>query len=339
MHMLSLWEAWPIVGPWSLSPLLGGKNKQVWRAEASNGKSYVLRLTSGIHDLQRLYYEIALLEMVSRSHPPFALPLPLQSRNGDAIVPIEPETGITAYATLTEFLPGQLLKDRTDLSTVSHAAWTLAWLDQAFASLSDVPFPDGAQSLPPFGELARWHPLVQSPLAAVERLPLDRDQVRQLRHFFTTVKETVPHLYAHLPQQLLHRDYDPGNVLVDDHQVTAVLDFEFAGRDLRALDLCVALSWWPVDVLGTGREWEVIDAFGRSYVANFPLNEQELLAFPDIFRLRDATSLVYRMGCYLAGKETDARMQKRVQHSLWREAWLSTHQQKLQQYALSWRKK
>jgi Ser/Thr protein kinase RdoA (MazF antagonist) len=148
--------------------------------------------------------------------------------------------------------------------------------------------------------------------------------------------EKVPDLYRRLPQQLLHRDYDPSNILVDNQQVTAVLDFEFAGPDLRVLDVCVALSWWPVDLLGTGKEWDVIDALGISYVTHFPLSEQELLAFPDIWRLRDAISWVYRMGRYLAGLETDAHIKDRVQHSLWREAWLSANQEILLHHALSW---
>jgi Ser/Thr protein kinase RdoA (MazF antagonist) len=148
--------------------------------------------------------------------------------------------------------------------------------------------------------------------------------------------EKVDALYAHLPQQVLHRDYDPGNILVDDQQVTAVVDFEFVGTDIRVLDLCVALSWWPVDVMGTGKEWDLIDTFGIAYMTRFPLDEQELLAFPDVFRLRDATSLVYRMGRYMAGLESDTRIQDRVQHSLWRETWLATQQETLLRHALSW---
>jgi len=148
--------------------------------------------------------------------------------------------------------------------------------------------------------------------------------------------ESVPHLYAQLPQQLLHRDYDPGNILMDHHHVTAVLDFEFAGQDLRVLDLCVALSWWPVQLLGTGQEWALMDAFGVAYTHQFPLSAEELLAIPAVFRLRDATSFVHRLGRYLAGLETEARIQDRVQHSLWLEAWLSAHQKTLLQHTLAW---
>ena len=119
--------------------------------------------------------------------------------------------------------------------------------------------------------------------------------------------------------------------------MTAVLDFELAGPDLRVLDICVALSWWPYNLLGTGKEWALIDAFGRAYLACYSLSEQELLAFPDVFRLRNAKSLVNRMGRYFAGLDTDTHMQGRVQRLLWREAWLSTHQETLLHHALSWK--
>ena len=41
-------------------------------------------------------------------------------------------------------------------------------------------------------------------------------------------------------------------------RVTGVLDFEFCARDLRAMDLAVALTWWPVQHFGTGAEWPIM---------------------------------------------------------------------------------
>jgi homoserine kinase type II len=336
MQMLELWEAWPIVGPWHLSPLSGGTNNSVWRAEAADGRCYVLRLTSDRAHVQRIRYEAALLEALSHQQPPFLLPLPLRAYDGDIVVPFEQETGMVVFATLSPLLPGRP-PERSDRASASNAAMTLAWLDSAMAALPEISLPGGVRSLPGFGELARLHPRVPDPLAAVEHLTIDRDHAQQLRHFLSTVISRVDDLYRRLPQQFLHRDYDPGNILVKDQQVTGVLDFEFAGPDLRVLDICVALSWWPIDLLGTGKEWDLIDIFGATYTTYFPLNEQELLAFPDIFRLRDAASLVHRMGRYLAGLETDTRMQSRVQHSLWREAWLSANQETLLCHALSWK--
>ncbi|MBO0781582.1 MAG: phosphotransferase [Ktedonobacteraceae bacterium] len=339
MNISNLWEAWPISGPWHLSPLLGGTNNMMWRADAADGQSYVLRLSPNLDHAPRMRYEAQLLQALEDKDPPFRLSVPLKATSGDILVSFEHEQGARMIATLSPLLPGTLHNQPPechDLLSASHAALTLAWLDKALATLPDIQPPDGYIPLPTFGELALWHPLVSDPFAAVERLPADREQAKQLRAFLTEVLESVPGLYATLPQQVIHRDYDPGNILMDQQQVTAVLDFEFAGRDLRVLDLCVALSWWPVQLLGTGKEWELIDVFGTAYTRQMALSKEELLALPAVFRLRDATSLMHRTGRYLAGMETVDRMQRRVEHSLWREAWVSTHQQTLLDHALAW---
>jgi homoserine kinase type II len=339
MDILNLWAAWPVSGPWRISPLFGGTNNVIWRADTTDGQSYVLRLSTDLTCAPRMRYEAELLQVLEDEDLPFRLPVPLKATNGDSIVRFEHEQGIETIATLSPLLPGNLHdqpSECNDLLSASHAALTLALLDKALATLPEMQLPDGYTPLPTFGELAHWHPLVSDPLSAIERLPVDREQVKQIQAFFTEVIENVPSLYATLPQQVLHRDYDPGNILLDQQRVTAVLDFEFAGRDVRVLDLCVALSWWPVNLLGTGKEWDLIDVFGTAYTRQIALSEEELLALPMVFRLRDATSLVHRIGRYLAGMETETRMQRRVEHSLWREAWVSVHQKTLLDHALAW---
>jgi homoserine kinase type II len=173
-------------------------------------------------------------------------------------------------------------------------------------------------------------------LIAIEQLPIDREQRKQLQSQFSSIMEQAEKLYEELPQQILHRDYDPGNVLVKDNHITAVLDFDFSGVDIRIFDLSIALSWWPYRATGTEREWEIIDTFGAAYIARFPLSTAELHAIPDVMRLRDAVSFVHRTGRYLAGLETDAGIHDRVQHSFWREAWLTNNHSKLLQHIARW---
>ena len=52
----------------------------------------------------------------------------------------------------------------------------------------------------------------------------------------------LPELYRSLLQQIVHRDFDASNVLMEGDRVTGVLDFEFAGSDLRAFDLARSRS-------------------------------------------------------------------------------------------------
>src|SRR5581483_1088240 len=119
-------------------------------------------------------------------------------------------------------------------------------------------------------------------------------------------------------------------------RVTAVLDFEFAGIDLRIMELGVALAWWPYNLLGSGKEWAVMDAFAMAYGAVFPLSTEEWSAIPDVLQLREAGALVYRMGRYFAGMETDVRMQEQAERALWREAWLLTSGETLREHVMTW---
>ncbi len=335
MDLSNLWKAWPIAGPWHLSPLSGGTNNVVWRAETVDKQYYVLRLIPDLSRIPRVHYEAALLEALTSRQPSFSLPMPLKASNGDTVVLFEQEIGTQAGAVLTYLLPGRLL-DRNNLSLATHGGVTLAWLDHALAILPETFVPQGNPLQQTYGQLACSHPLAPDPLITIEQLPIERETMLQMQHILATTIAAVDNLYRSLPQQLLHCDYAPGNILVQENQITAILDFEFAGVDLRVLEICVALSWWPINVLGTGKEWDIIDAFGNAYIKHFPLDEAELLAFPNIWRLRDATSFVHRMGRYMAGLETNARIQDRVQHSLWREAWLSANQETLVQHALTW---
>ncbi len=335
MDMEQLWQAWPIAGPWRLSPLSGGTNNLVWRVEIASGERYVLRVFPDLTQIPRLRYEAALLLALSNAGLPFRLPVPIMTRNGESMAFFEQEAGAQAFATLSPFLPGER-PDRNDLSLAPPAGAALAVLDKALAALPETAIPAEFEPTFSFGSIVCGQAPFPDPLVAVERLPVERDKVRQIQGILASVIEKVPDLYARLPQQLLHLDYDPANIFMQDHRVTAVFDFEFAGIDLRVIDLCVALSWWPVNLMGTGKEWEMMDAFAAAYTADFPLSKEELHAIPDTLRLRAAGSLVHRIARYFAGRETDTTMQQRIEHSLWRETWLVAHRETLLHHAMTW---
>jgi Ser/Thr protein kinase RdoA (MazF antagonist) len=335
MNLAQLWEMWPIAGPWRLAPLSGGTNNLVWRAETVDGESYVLRVFHDLTQLPRLRYEAALLGALSNVDMPFLLPVPIETHSGESIAFFEQEEKTLAFAILSPFLPGER-PDRNDPSLAMPAGAALAVLDNALAALPEIVAPAGFERAFSYGGFVQGYAPVPDLLAALERLPVERDRTRKLQNILASVLEGIPDLYASLPQQLLHLDYDPANIFMEDRRVTAVFDFEFAGIDLRVMELCVALSWWPVNLMGTGKEWEVIDAFASAYVGGCPLSEEELCAIPEVLRLRDAGSLVHRLERYFAGLETDVAIQRRVEHSLWREVWLIAHREMLLQHAMEW---
>ena len=336
-NLFNVLTGWQIEPPSTLTPLTGGTNNRAWLVEAEDGSSYVLRLVTGVADLPRVRYETALLTALHEISLPFGLPIPLRTRVGDMLMLVEQNNAEPAIATLTPFLPGQI--PARSAANIARVGTALAQLDAALATIS-------ASSLPAntgiahflYGDLSHCHPLVPNPFAAVEQF-LEPAQAQAISRILKQTQRDWETLSAqNLPQQMLHRDCGPGNVLMEKERVTAILDFEFAGVDRRVFDLCVAISWWPVRLMGTGQEWELIDTFGRAYTASIPLKEEELLALPATLRMRDMTTLIYRIGRYIAGQESALTVQERTRHSLWREAWLVANQETLVRHALTWTK-
>ncbi|MBA3824473.1 MAG: phosphotransferase [Ktedonobacterales bacterium] len=234
-------------------------------------------------------------------------------------------------AALIPFLPGEH-PPQGDVINATQGGVALAQLDGILASIT-LPTP---AAITPYGDLAHCHPLIPDPLLALTKLPGSPTEIAPIRALVEQVIADVPLLYSTLPQQIIHGDFAISNFLMSNGQITAILDFDLAGRDLRALDLVVALSWWPLERFATGNEWPILDALGHAYLAHASLTASELSAIPRLMRLRDITSLVHRLGRYLAGQESEQPMQVRMQHSLWREGWLHHHEERLQTMTLAW---
>jgi homoserine kinase type II len=333
----SLLLHWPIEPEATFTELPQGTNNHVWLVRTENGSAYVLRLTafSDLDDLTRLGYEAALLTALRDASLPFALPLLLPTHNGETIVLVKQDQATPVIATLAPFLTGAV-PERT-APNIAQAGTALAQLDTALAAIPVDSLPTNADAAHfQYGSLFHCHPLVSDPFATVEQI-LEPAHATLLCHILRQTQDDWEKLSEQdLPQQILHRDCGPGNMLIDQRRVSAILDFEFAGMDRRIFDLCVALSWWPSRVMGSGREWELIDAFGLAYLTVLPLSEEELRVLPAALRMRDITSLIYRMGRFLAGLETKETILERVQHSLWREAWLVANSETLLQHAMTW---
>ena len=112
---------------------------------------------------------------------------------------------------------------------------------------------------------------------------------------------------------MVHIDYAPSNILMEGTRVTAVLDFEFSTYDLRALDLAVALSWWPIELLGSGQEWPLINALGNGYASQIQLTDDEIAALPTLLQMRSISSLLHRMTRYIQGLDSANFLRQRIE--------------------------
>ncbi len=333
MDLTNLWQHWPMPGPWQIRPLAGGTNNLIQLVEMPDAGRAVLRIYQNHADLKRLRYEHAVLARVQAAGLPFQVPAPIPTRSGETFVRLPGEDG-EVLAVLSRFLPGAP-PDREHLEQARAAGQALAILERALGTGEPPTGPDLAGP-PPIGDLRRRLWLSVDPFEMLQRLPVDAETRPRLFRLFQQTLEAMPYLYATLPQQLIHADYDPGNMLMEGNRVTGVLDFEFSGVDLRVMDLANALMWWPRDLLGTGREWGVIEAFGRGFVEEFPLLPVEMEAIPAVMRLRSIASLLHRAARYQQGLSSEEAVLARVSYLFWREDWLHANRDELLRQAFRW---
>ncbi len=312
-------EMWDVPGPSHVSELAQGTNNLVYRAESPAGR-YVLVVYSNHTDAGRLLFEHAVLGRLSAAGLPFAVPAPVRTKSGETYALITMDDGREALATLTPLIAGEH-PEHENLAQATAAGEALGMLDEALREIGDVRG-ERATTWRSYGDLEHCHPLVPDPLGAIRELPVPEDARQRLAARYEVLMNRVPAIYATLPQQFVHEDYDPGNMLMVGERVMGVLDFEFCTRDVRVMDLTVALSWWPVQQLGTGNEWPIFEAFVRGYARQVTLGAEEIAALPVLYELRAFTSLIHRLGRFRQGLSPLEAVTWRAEAALERADWL-----------------
>jgi Ser/Thr protein kinase RdoA (MazF antagonist) len=320
-----LTEAWALPAPERMSPLAHGTNNLMWRVDGAAG-SHVLRVYRNHDDLDRLRFEHTVLARVQALGLPFAVPAPLPTVTGEFSTRLATVHG-EALATLTPLIPGEH-PNRDDLAQAESAGEALALLDVALAGITPDDPHDGL-TWRSTGDLTHCHPLVPDPVEALRSLPLPAEACQRLIVGYERLMAAIPAIYGRLPQQLVHEDFDPLNILVEGTRVAGVLDFEFCSRDVRVMDLTVTLQWWPVAHFGTGREWPILRAVAQGYTRHLNLSGEEVEALPVLLRFRGYTSLIHRLGRYRMGLSPQWAVVDRAEFALAREEWLATHGSRL----------
>jgi homoserine kinase type II len=285
-----------------------------------------LRIYQNTADTQRIRYEHTLLRALLQAGLPFDVPTPLATRQGETYMHLEAD-GDPAIAALFPVIAGAHPR-RRNAAQARLSGEALAVLDAALARIRiDRPLPP----LTPYGDLEHVHPLVPDPLAMIARLAVGAGRQAQLRAFFEALLPNIPTLYGQLPQQIIHADYGRSNILLDRGRVRAILDFEFALPDLRAMDVAAAVWSFGIAPFRTARDWAVIEALAAGYGQQQPLSSSEVTAIPTLLRLREATSLVHWVGRLQQGLTTVDDITERVEDALYVDRWLGLHATELVQ--------
>jgi len=273
-------DAWQLPRPRSVTPAPWGVNNQTSFVSCPSGE-FVLRVYLNRSEPTGVRFEHALLGRLAELDLSFSTPVPVQLSSGGTIA-LDPQG---RPAALFRRLPGEHIDDPAD-DLMRGAGRALAELDDALGEIRDVGIP-----APRFdAEFAAVHPLVPDPSTIPELDASTRNELARVS------REIAP-IYPTLPRQLTHGDFALGNVLFRNGQVSALLDFEFSGADVRAIDLATACYILTGRRPG-GESWR---PFVDAYNARLPLDEREGTSLPSLMSSHAAVGLIHWIGRHRAG--------------------------------------
>ena len=326
-------EAWPgdlaaglyaLTPPVEIAPLdkRGGSNNDVRVVRTGAGQFLWKRYLTHA-DPARILAEHRLLAWLDAAGLPFAVPAPLRTRDGATLTAHD---GGTGWRALFAWLPGGPL-DRGDPATIAALGAALGALHTTLARLP----PDLHPALTPYGDLGQVHPRLPAPatltppdLGLPDSAP-HREQLAAWRALLAGLGRFIDGPYRALPRQVIHGDFGPGNALAAGARITALLDFEFALYDARALDVAAGLSlvtriweWAPPASLA------LADAFCRGYARTGTLTPAEIAALPRLQLLREVVSAIWWLGRALAAGEVHQRLD-RLADLRALDRWLAEH--------------
>ena len=137
-------------------------------------------------------------------------------------------------------------------------------------------------------------------------------------------------IYASLPTQLIHGDFGFGNILVRGGRVRGIVDFEYAGRNVRAMELAAGLA---SAIARDSREslWRPLLA---GYLRTLRLDVTEIAALPALAVLHWAVIVVWWSGRTLDGKPFPDGLAALTDRALAVEEWMDARAPELVAEAL-----
>lgn len=313
MKMNDLATVWDLPTPWHIEPMSGSSHNHLALIVAANNQHAVL-CTYGHDQPHLLEYTMAVTSALATLDLPFAIPNPLLTTSGERLY--RHDDGYRTWLmSMMPWLPGEH-PTVDDVNACQQSGQAFGRLLAALAQVTVTP-PSPAAAL----NLNRIHAYIIDPLAALRAAPISNEHVLHVIHVVETLQQQLPTLYEQLPQQIIHGDMVPRNVLLLNDLVSAVLDFELCRWDVRVFDVAIALLAWG----GFGGHFD--DAAMRHFVRGFhdviELSDDEIAAIPTMMRLVYIVRLLQVLGRYQQGTERSVAVERVAHAFIELDAWLN----------------
>jgi Ser/Thr protein kinase RdoA (MazF antagonist) len=274
----------------------GGWNNTTYFVQ-EGPKQAVVRIYNTHQDIEKIKFEHHVLKLLGQQTYRFQVPQPLTAFNGETVVQVPDGSG--RYACLFEYIEG--------VSMGEHPALLPKVLGEATGELSLALSQIKLERLPvypPYYELKQAYPLCtnETLLSFCYNPPAPlRDVQHSLAEIYEAYQLVIVQLdkLRNLPHQLVHGDLNHSNLLSEQGQVKAWLDFEFCTRDIRVMEIAVLLADLLGDGEGKASEQNNVEQFCLGFRQYVQLEEEEIKVIPLLILLRKVDVFLHFTSRYL----------------------------------------
>jgi 4-aminobutyrate aminotransferase-like enzyme/Ser/Thr protein kinase RdoA (MazF antagonist) len=279
-----------IFGVSGVASPLDSERDQNFRVIASDGRSFVLKVSNAADDFGPLEMQTEAMLHICRHAPELPVMRPLSTIDGNFYSEAEDSRGQRHIVRLFTFLPGRIV-DSTALKrdAIRDFGSTVASMGIALRGFFHAA--GGYRILWDLKHTPELRPL----LGAVADPRRRSVAGRVLDRFDERAAATLPRLRA----QLVHNDLTLDNVLLDDaHRVTGIVDFGDLTHTALICDLAIALvslMWGRADPI------DAAEAAIGGYASVTSIEEREAEVLADLVRARLAALVLiasWRVGRY-----------------------------------------
>lgn len=261
-------------------------------------KKYILRIYESHRDNEKVNYEHLVLEELNKRSLSFSVPKPKRNFDGNT-VSIGMDGKLVSVAKMIKGSNPQLHTTKQFYSlgkAVGEITKELGSIEIEVKSIYE-----------PCYELEKSY--LKCPLNKVIEFCIDppnefkdeREKLKELSKYFIEFQDVIPKL-RNLPHQIIHGDINASNVLEDENNnISAVLDFEFSAKDLRAMDLAICLSEAISNENDDKIKFESMRNFINGYKEYIKLSPDEINVIPSLIMLRRLDVIVHFLVRYKEG--------------------------------------
>jgi homoserine kinase type II len=315
-------ERYALTPPITEFPIVQGTNNTIIGIRTKD-RDYVLKRYDVPHGIEGIQYEHTVLTWLDKQDLSFAVPAPIKTTDGRTL-----DQDTNGHYALMPLLQGHRPGHQNPHQIEALGA-ALGELHTVLNTYPTTPRPHAVL----FNDLGNIHPLVPNPETLTPQdvgwpqTTLAETHCAWLREEIASLNTFLRETYNTLPKQVIHGDMAPSNTLYHNNQISAVLDFEFTGPDVRIIDIASGLKfsmriWENDDPLEIGAH------FFRGYQSKVKLTEIERASLIDIMILRDVASVIWRLGLNLATNTIPDT--ERIEDLRQSKTWLTTHRTQLE---------